>query len=821
MTQSNDHGGELPVWTMGEASTFLEREAFAWFQEIGALNGARHVWTNAYFTTDQGRSCETDLVVLGDDFLTVIEVKSKRGLVDLDGAHWQITDGGSTESIGQPHQQADLAAKKLKGILARHFPNIYVGYSVLLPRATANSVPPGLVNLVFGRPDSGLRPAEDLCTSARKWRHSYAADEVEQRLNELLTPAKREPTAQIAKGESVAKPEGEDAQSRGARRSAPPPGLTPEAADQLSSELVAGAEALDETLKAAGFRAPFGDVEQRLVALQLVIASQCLGWSELRDHVLRLEPADRRQLRQASDRFVALAISRQQATEWLRRVLVEANLRGLGLQRLVDVPLPNDLQLALHRALERQSALVEATDLNERRRRLQAVVRKGLDVAVELFKTDLDLEAVPSVSLDVASLRLASKNVVKLVDVAENVRSVEQGLSEMASHWAVGTIDRDAVSRRSDSELLDLLAATGSVARIQATRHLATLRRRLKAERAAIVAVPAELRSHLEPQPESVEEILLLLDWLESLGVTPGTQEILADAGVRELAVALARVQVEEFDPSFDLPAAVAEALHRLEGESRTAFTTLLGQLAASPWPVRPEAWSDDQSERVDWLVAALGGLAASGCWPADVATPGGVSVLDLGAVVSGLEGHSKALIERLESAPDVSEEVATLIPTLRTVAQFQRLATKDDSEAKALRKLQRQLAHLGWKLDRVGEPIEPRRRENIESDVELARGNPAEASLYGQQEISKDRSPEPVPVPVPVPVPAPVAPASPPPIYTVVQQILHVHTPPPSTTLGPADTGPYWPSDGISPRRFEIETSPRSRLRPPEVVLG
>ncbi len=809
MTQSNDHGGALPIWTMGEAPTFLEREAFAWLQETGALNGARHVWTNAYFTTDQGRSCETDLVVLGDDFLTVIEIKSKRGLLDLDGAHWQITDDGSTESIGQPHQQADLAAKKLKGILARHFPNIYVGYSVLLPRATADSVPPGLVNLVFGRRDSGLRPADDLCGLARKWRHSCAADEVERRLNELLTPAKREPAAQVAKRASEVKQQGEGAQSQGARKSARPPALNSEEVERLAAELAAGAKALDETLEAAGLAAPGGDVEQRLVAVQLLVASQCFGWSELRDHVLKLDLADRRHLRRAAKRFLALTELGQQATKWLCRTLVEANLRGLGLKRLVDLPLPSDLDLALHRTLERNAARDEKIHLEERRHRLPAVVRKRLDVAVELLRANLELEAVPRASLDAKSLLLASKNVVKLVDVADGVRSVEQSIAEAASHWPVGTIDRDGVSERSDRELLELLPTTGTSARMLATKLLATLRQRMAVERGAIAAVPAELRRHLEPDRDSVGEILLLLDWLDSLGAKPGTREILADASQRELAVALASIQLEEIDPARDLPAAVADALLGLDEDFRAAFTTLLGQLAGSPWPIPPEAWTDHQKEVVELLITALDRLAASGSWPADVAIPGGVSVLDLGSVVAGLEQHSKATIERLESAPEVREEVATLIPTLRTVAQLQKLTPNGNSETRALRILERQLSHLGWRVVQVGEPKEQNRREDIESVMEVARGNPAGVALDAQQQISKARSLE----SVPEPAPAPFAPSSPPQIYTVVQQILHVYTPPPSTTGGPADHGPHWPSGGISPRSFGSETSSRSRL--------
>ena len=431
--------------------------------------------------------------MLGDDFLAVVEVKSHRGLMDLSGAHWQITHRGNTESLRQPHRQADLAAKKLKAVLAQHFQDIYVGYAVLFPRATVSSVPPGLVNLIFGRPSSGLRPAAELCGAARKWRHSYAADEVEQRLDELLTPAKREPTARDPNRRSEVKQEEISTGSSRARTPDMPPRLNLRDAEQLASELAAGAEALDETLGASGFRAPFGDVQQRLVALQLVVASQCLGWGELRDHVLRLEPAARRQLRRASDRFFALTESRQQATEWLCRLLLEANLRGLGLQRLVDVPLPDDLQLALHRALERHAALVERTDLEERRHRLQVVGRKKLDVAVELLRTNLELEALPRASLDASSLLLASKNVVKLVDVADAVRSVEQGLAEAASHWPVGTIDRGAVSKRSDTDLLGILPAMGSLARVRATRVLATLRQRLEVERAAIAAVPAEL----------------------------------------------------------------------------------------------------------------------------------------------------------------------------------------------------------------------------------------------------------------------------------------------------------------------------------------
>ena len=52
----------LPAWTINEEGAPSEREAFRWLQETGALSGARHVWTNAYFTTENGSSCERILL---------------------------------------------------------------------------------------------------------------------------------------------------------------------------------------------------------------------------------------------------------------------------------------------------------------------------------------------------------------------------------------------------------------------------------------------------------------------------------------------------------------------------------------------------------------------------------------------------------------------------------------------------------------------------------------------------------------------------------------------------------------------------------------
>jgi Nuclease-related domain len=74
-------------------------------------------WTNLEIITNQGRSLEVDLLVIGPAGLYLVELKSYEGRIGGDRYHWRRTIGRRSWGIESPWRLANEKSRILKSVL--------------------------------------------------------------------------------------------------------------------------------------------------------------------------------------------------------------------------------------------------------------------------------------------------------------------------------------------------------------------------------------------------------------------------------------------------------------------------------------------------------------------------------------------------------------------------------------------------------------------------------------------------------------------------------------------------------------------------------
>jgi serine/threonine protein kinase len=97
-----------------------EREALAFLRRRLPDRDPYHVWSNFEFVAPNGNLYEIDALVLSDNGLHLVEIKSYPGAIAGDGATWQwTTPEGRLRQFDNPRLLANRKAKALKEVLSR------------------------------------------------------------------------------------------------------------------------------------------------------------------------------------------------------------------------------------------------------------------------------------------------------------------------------------------------------------------------------------------------------------------------------------------------------------------------------------------------------------------------------------------------------------------------------------------------------------------------------------------------------------------------------------------------------------------------------
>lgn len=110
-----------PRWiTVSDSPHDHEREALAFLRRRLPDRGPYRVWSNFEFTAPGGNLYEVDALVISDNGVYLIEIKSHPGEIGGDGATWQwITPEGRRRTFDNPRILANRKAKALRDVLAR------------------------------------------------------------------------------------------------------------------------------------------------------------------------------------------------------------------------------------------------------------------------------------------------------------------------------------------------------------------------------------------------------------------------------------------------------------------------------------------------------------------------------------------------------------------------------------------------------------------------------------------------------------------------------------------------------------------------------
>jgi serine/threonine protein kinase len=104
---------------IAESNFTWEREALDWLRNHLPDRDPWHVWTNFEFIDDEGKVSEVDALVLSAAGLSLVEIKSRPGVLSGDAHSWTWTTDGRSYTYDNPLILANRKAKRLASLLKR------------------------------------------------------------------------------------------------------------------------------------------------------------------------------------------------------------------------------------------------------------------------------------------------------------------------------------------------------------------------------------------------------------------------------------------------------------------------------------------------------------------------------------------------------------------------------------------------------------------------------------------------------------------------------------------------------------------------------
>jgi serine/threonine protein kinase len=104
---------------IAESNFAWEREALDWLRNHLPDRDPWHVWTNFEFIDDEGKVSEVDALVLSPAGLSLVEIKSRPGILSGDAHSWTWTTDGRPYTYDNPLILANRKAKRLASLLKR------------------------------------------------------------------------------------------------------------------------------------------------------------------------------------------------------------------------------------------------------------------------------------------------------------------------------------------------------------------------------------------------------------------------------------------------------------------------------------------------------------------------------------------------------------------------------------------------------------------------------------------------------------------------------------------------------------------------------
>ena len=104
---------------IAESNFAWEREALDWLRNHLPDRNPWHVWTNFEFIDDEGKVSEVDALVLSPAGLSLVEIKSRPGVLSGDVHSWTWTTDGRSYTYDNPLILANRKAKRLASLLKR------------------------------------------------------------------------------------------------------------------------------------------------------------------------------------------------------------------------------------------------------------------------------------------------------------------------------------------------------------------------------------------------------------------------------------------------------------------------------------------------------------------------------------------------------------------------------------------------------------------------------------------------------------------------------------------------------------------------------
>ncbi len=104
---------------IAESNFAWEREALEWLRAHLPDRDSWHVWTNFEFIDDEGKVNEVDALVLSPAGLSLVEIKSRPGVLRGDAHSWTWTTDGRSFTYDNPLILANRKAKRLASLLRR------------------------------------------------------------------------------------------------------------------------------------------------------------------------------------------------------------------------------------------------------------------------------------------------------------------------------------------------------------------------------------------------------------------------------------------------------------------------------------------------------------------------------------------------------------------------------------------------------------------------------------------------------------------------------------------------------------------------------